>query len=368
MFLETMRLQPHVDQLRRSAAKWTRSLREAAKRWLELQDESKFRKSVNSAVDAQFLHDPATGAILDVNDTMLEMYGYSRAECADLTVEDVSVKSPEFTEQAARANIARAMQEGKISFEWRARHRDGREFPVEVTLKRMGVGGQVLVAANVHDITAAKVAEDNLRRTQSSLAALIESTDDIVCAVDTEIRLVTFNRRMEQTVREFNGTDARMGASPEICCVPEIAVLWRRWFSRALAEGAFRHEFSTIKGGLTLELSFNPFVNGDRTIGVSLFGKDITAKKHAEQSLRENEQRLRAVFESAQDAIGVAKAGVHVFANPAYLRLHGFASNEQLVGASILDRVAPSYRTQLIENIAGAKLAKTSPRLMRRAV
>ena len=42
--------------------------------------EQDYRQIFDAATDAIFIHDALTGAILDINDKMLEMYGYSRQE------------------------------------------------------------------------------------------------------------------------------------------------------------------------------------------------------------------------------------------------------------------------------------------------
>ncbi|HWR72430.1 MAG TPA: PAS domain S-box protein, partial [Nitrospirota bacterium] len=59
------------------------------------------------------------------------------------------------------------------------------------------------------------------------------------------------------------------------------------------------------------------------------------------------EARFRAVFERSRDAIGVSKAGIHVFVNPAYLDLFGFPRGTDLSGKPILDLVAPESRDQV---------------------
>ncbi len=63
------------------------------------------------------------------------------------------------------------------------------------------------------------------------------------------------------------------------------------------------------------------------------------------------EARFQAVFESSRDAIGVSKAGIHVFVNPAYLALFGFSPETELAGKPILDLIAPGSRDQIKAHI-----------------
>jgi PAS domain S-box-containing protein len=59
--------------------------------------------------------------------------------------------------------------------------------------------------------------------------------------------------------------------------------------------------------------------------------------------------RFQAVFEGSRDAIGVSKAGIHIFVNPAYLDLFGFPRGTDLAGKPVLDRIAPGNRDQVRE-------------------
>ncbi len=70
----------------------------------------------------------------------------------------------------------------------------------------------------------------------------------------------------------------------------------------------------------------------------------------AEKALRENELRLRTIFESSRDAIGVSLAGIHVYVNPAYRKMFGY-ENAELIDSSILNLIAVSERPRIIDHI-----------------
>ena len=79
--------------------------------------------------------------------------------------------------------------------------------------------------------------------------------------------------------------------------------------------------------------------------------EDITERKLTDEALRQSEIKFKAIFENSVDAIGVSKGGVHIFVNPAYLSLFGYASNAELVGKSILDLIAPEERGKILEYV-----------------
>lgn len=98
-------------------------------------------------------------------------------------------------------------------------------------------------------------------------------------------------------------------------------------------------------------ISSFPISKNGSIIGVRGVIIDITQRKQAEEALRESESKLRAIFECSRDAIGVSKHGVHIFANPSYLKLFGFENNEKILGSSIFESIAPSHRQQMIQNV-----------------
>ena len=51
--------------------------------------------------------------------------------------------------------------------------------------------------------------------------------------------------------------------------------------------------------------------------------QDISAQKQAEKTLEETAIKFQTLFENSRDAIGVSKAGIYEFVNPAYLELFG---------------------------------------------
>ncbi|MCX6154845.1 MAG: PAS domain S-box protein [Candidatus Kapabacteria bacterium] len=79
--------------------------------------------------------------------------------------------------------------------------------------------------------------------------------------------------------------------------------------------------------------------------------RDITERKKTELILQESETKLRAIFESSRYAIGVSLKGIHVLANPSYLKLFGYDNIDSLIGTSILDNIAPDFQNDIMQKI-----------------
>jgi|GEM_PF-2359078 len=122
--------------------------------------EAKFRTIFDSVNDAIFLHEIGSGAIVDVNQRMCEMYGMTRAEALEATVREISSDvSPYRPEDAAR--WLKLAAEGRPQlFEWHARRKDGELFWVEISMRLSTIGTVDRILVTVRDITDRKRAED----------------------------------------------------------------------------------------------------------------------------------------------------------------------------------------------------------------
>jgi PAS domain S-box-containing protein len=66
-----------------------------------------------------------------------------------------------------------------------------------------------------------------------------------------------------------------------------------------------------------------------------------------ETRFKESENRSQALLENTQEAIAYIHEGVHVYANPAYLRLFGYDAKEELASIQLVLMVPPGYRDAL---------------------
>jgi signal transduction histidine kinase len=150
------------------------------------------------------------------------------------------------------------------------------------------------------DITARKQAETALREAQTTLEAIIESTDDLIWSVDpVSFGLMTFNRGLRNYFSEGRGICLKEGLRPEDLFPPgEYVDQWRRFYERALEDGPFTTEYLAYTGGKILQLSLSVLKRDGKVFGVAAFGKDITERKRVEQELRDFGARLI----SAQEA------------------------------------------------------------------
>jgi diguanylate cyclase (GGDEF)-like protein/PAS domain S-box-containing protein len=163
---------------------------------------------------------------------------------------------------------------------------------LDLSFSPIVVDGQITgISIFGKDITARKQAEDAFKKTEANLSALIESTHDLIWAVDLDYRLITFNQALQRNIEEDYQIQLAPGMRFHEVLTPERAALWPPFYARVLAEGPFRIEYTRIDGG-SMELFFNPILIDGKTTGISIFGKDITEQKLAEKHLRESRDFL----------------------------------------------------------------------------
>jgi len=78
---------------------------------------------------------------------------------------------------------------------------------------------------------------------------------------------------------------------------------------------------------------------------------DITLQKEAEEALRESEERLHTLADSAFEGLVITDEGVILEVNRALIEMFGYEASD-VVGRSVLEFVAPEHRAQVRQKIA----------------
>ncbi len=117
--------------------------------------ERNYREIFNASTDAIFIHD-LDGKILDINESMLKMYGYEFEEIADMSIADLSSQNDGYTLDKATEFVKKAIEGQPQVFDWQAKTKKGDFFWVEVSLKRTNIGANERVLAIIRDINEKK--------------------------------------------------------------------------------------------------------------------------------------------------------------------------------------------------------------------
>lgn len=172
-------------------------------------------------------------------------------------------------------------------------------------------GGIVSVLNTTHDITARKQAEDQLRY----LARLVEMIPDAIISTDLEFHILSWNKGAEQMYgwRE----DEVLGKHVDHVIRTRHAGVSVNDLRRAFLEaeewqGEVIH---TRRDGVEIDVMSSTSAVRDSAgnmVGAVAVNRDVTARKRAEQRLRESEERFRALTEHSNDIVIILDADFNV--------------------------------------------------------
>jgi PAS domain S-box-containing protein len=175
--------------------------RHARKRTEEALKESEqnYREIFNATSEAILIQEAPGGRLLDVNTSMLEMYGYdSKEEVLRSTIGDLSSKVPPYTQAEALGRVQQSIKEGPQVFEWLARKKSGELFWVEVSLRSSRIGGQSRLLGVVRDVTERKRTEETLRQSEERWQYALEGSGDGVWDRDIQTGRVFYSEQWKR--------------------------------------------------------------------------------------------------------------------------------------------------------------------------
>jgi PAS domain S-box-containing protein len=180
------------------------------------------------------------------------------------------------------------------------------------------------------------------------LAALLESTRDLIWSVDLHHRLVTFNKAFVQDVNQNFQRCPQAGMLPSDVFSPGWAAVWPPLYQRALTEGPYRAEFLR-PDGRCCELSFNEVWLEGEIIGVSVFSKDITERKLAAEFRKTDEGPFRTLVEQAPSAIVIGRNGFLIYVNQKFVDMFGVQDPAETLGKPLREFWTPDWQDVIEE-------------------
>lgn len=178
---------------------------------------------------------------------------------------------------------------------------------------------------------------DQLMQLNSDNRNLLDSTEIATLFLDDRLRIKSFTRGVTDI---FHVRDADIGRPiTDLVNLLDYAEL-QRDVKSVLSSLAIAERQVTLKDSrLTFVLRIRPYRTIDNVIdGVVLTFVDITEREAADAALREKQDDLRRLIDSAADAICcIDRQGATTLCNAAFLRMLGFDDDRDVIGVQLQD-------------------------------
>ncbi|MBM3132940.1 MAG: response regulator, partial [Chloroflexi bacterium] len=300
------------------------------------ESEQRFRMIFENANDEIVLLDE-NGIVIDVNDRVLDIFGYSRQEVVGRNIFDIPFLDTKAMEQAT-TEFSNALCTGVahlMSFE--ARHRDGHAVHVEASTNLILQDGRVEgILVIIRDITERKQAEakiqeqheeirvhayqleaanDELRNTQEQLIeineqlraseekyrTLVNSAGTPITYYDLKGRIVLINKA---AARVLGGTVDELTGKTVYEIIPGCAESTMQRMRRVVELGTgdeFEESLELPWGKFWFVTNMQPVSDASGNIcGVQIISQDITERKQMEERIFEYSEELERRFEELQ--------------------------------------------------------------------
>jgi PAS domain S-box-containing protein len=309
------------------------------------------RTVFRATMDGFWLTD-TQGRLLEVNETYCQMSGYSEQELLSMRVADLEDKE---TAGETAAHIQKVFERGEDRFESRHRRKDGTVFYVEVSVQLLPVDeGQFVVFTR--DITERKQADADLRFSENRYRAVVNSQTEFVNRYSQGGILTFVNDALCSYLGEKPEKVLGLSFFPFVYEDDRDELIWSIE-TLNINHPTYLSEYRLVLRDGTIrwhQWAHTAIFNSEGVIvEYQSVGRDVTARKHIEEALKESETRFRYVMENIKNVAvqGYALDGTVLFWNRAAELLYGYTTEEAL-GANLLDLIIPvEMREGVIEAV-----------------
>jgi len=319
------------------------------------ESEERYRTLFKTSRDAIYIT-TREGEILDANQSMLDLLGYSKEEMIGLNVREAYAHSEDrvkFQQEIERVGFVR-------DYEIRLRKKDGTVIEcLFSSIVRRGADGNIVgYQGIIHDITERKQTEEALRESEKKYRKIFENVQDVFYQADQEGNIIDISPSIER-YSEFTRKELIGKPIEEVYWNPED----RKGLLKAIGEKGEVVDYEVLlksKDNRLIYTSVNAHILFDPTgkpIGVEGSLRDVTEQKKAKEELRKSEERFKDLYDNAP-------VGYHEYdtegritrVNRTDLEMLGY-TREEMIGKPVWEFNVEKEvaRGQILEKLAGSR-------------
>jgi diguanylate cyclase (GGDEF)-like protein/PAS domain S-box-containing protein len=259
-------------------------------------DERIFRLMFERHPAVMLLIEPETGAILDANQATVDFYGYPKSKLCGMSIYDINTLSVEQVEMERQKVLNKELN----YFVFSHRLASGEVRIVEVYLSPIVLREKQVLFSIVHDVTNRKQVDEELRESVESYRTLFNNMMDGIYRSTHAGKFVDVNPAMVKMFGYSNREEMlKVDIKKELYFAPEERG------SHILDTGQEETEVYRMRRKDGSEIwveDHGHYVHDEQ--GNILYHegmlRDVTARKRADEIIRESQERLAAVVEGSQ--------------------------------------------------------------------
>jgi len=311
--------------------------------------ENKGLKSIASTL-LNFIEHATDGIVLIqdriikyINESGAKLMGYSPREVMGISFEkfihpddlkrvtDTYEKRLKGEKVSSRYELKLEEKEGKISY-------------VEVNADIVNYQGKPATISILRDITEKKKLIEEVKEKALFFESLFDNSSEAVALLDASGHVIKVNKEFEKM---FGYTINEMGGQLLDPFVAQGDLLKEAEQIRKRTDKGEKIELETIRvkkdGSLfNVHITESPIKSGDKIVGKYVIYRDISARKKAEEKLKESERKYRELVEFADAGILIDDRNGHIiYANKRLAQIFGYQKISEFKKLTIQDFVHP---------------------------
>lgn len=248
------------------------------------------------------------GYVQNANTAFCQMLGYGKNEIINMHFSAFTHPDDLEMELGLVSRLIKGeVDEYKIEKRYITKSRETIWIDLSISCVKRESERESFLIAVVQDITARKLAEEALRKSEANLRNILENTGTAFVLLDVDSNVLSYNQVAREMIFNQNGSWIEEGRNYLQFIIENKRSEVENRISALLHNGTeikYEVEHHQENGSLKwYDVSMHPIFSGNAILGLSIASTDITDRKIKEQDIERSNERYTQVTKATRDII-----------------------------------------------------------------